>query len=141
MKKLNKLKPAYLDIVIDADFVSEDSPNYQLINEQSCRVDWYNNQQDNGPRIRTRVSLAEGRILDWKEEYGRGSLFVKVGERGSYILYDEDMNQLSIIDLGPVPNKLIPEHDGDGRYIDIVISQKGYITNWYNEPSFEEFKF
>ena len=51
------------------------------------------------------------------------------------------MNQLSIIDLAPVPNKLIPEHDGDGRYVDIVISQKGYITNWYNEPSFEEFKF
>lgn len=50
------------------------------------------------------------------------------------------MNQLSIIDLGPVPNKLIPEHDGDGKYVDIVISQKGYITNWYNEPSFEEFK-
>ena len=57
------------------------------------------------------------------------------------ILYDKDMNQLSIIDLGPVPNKLIPEHDGDGRYIDIVISQKGYITNWYNFPSFEEFSF
>ena len=90
MKKLNKLKPAYLDIVIDADFVSEDSPHYQLINEQSCRVDWYNNQQDNGPRIRTRVGLAEGRILDWKEEYGRGSLFLKVGNRGSYILYDEN---------------------------------------------------
>ena len=56
-------------------------------------------------------------------------------------VYDENMNQLSIIDLAPVPNKLIPEHDGNGQYIDIVISQKGYITNWYNEPSFEEFKF
>ena len=138
---MNKVKPAYLDIIIDTDFVSEDSPHYPLIKDKSCRVDRDNNQQDNGPRIRTRIDLSKYKIVNWKEEYGRGSLFVKVGSRGSYILYDENMNQLSIIDLGPVPNKLIPEHDGDGRYVDIVISQKGYITNWYNEPSFEEFKF
>ena len=137
---MNKVKPAYLDIIIDTDFISEDSPHYPLIKDKTCMVDWDNNQQENGPRIRTRVDLSKGKIVDWKKEYGRGSLFVKVGSRGSYILYDENMNQLSIIDLGPVPNKLIPEHDGDGRYVDIVISQKGYITNWYNEPSFEEFK-
>ena len=127
---MNEVKPAYLDIILDTDFVSEDSPHYPLIKEQNC-----------GPRIRTRIDLSKGKIVDWKEEYGRGSLFVKIGERGSYILYDENMNQLSIIDIGPVPNKLIPEHDGDGLYIDIVISQKGYITNWYNSPSFEDFKF
>lgn len=138
---MSTVKPAYLDIIIDTDFVSEDSPHYQLIKEQSCRVDWYNNHQDNGPRIRTRVELATGRIVDWKEEYGRGSLFVKVKDRGTYVLYDENMKQISIIDLAPVPNKLIPEHDGNGEYIDIVISQKGYITNWYNFPSFEEFSF
>ena len=51
------------------------------------------------------------------------------------------MNQISIIDVGHVSNKFISEDDGDGRYVDIVISQKGYITNWYNNPSFEEFKF
>ena len=65
---MSTVKPAYLDIIIDTDFVSEDSPHYQLIKEQSCRVDWYNNHQDNGPRIRTRVELTTGRIVDWKEE-------------------------------------------------------------------------
>ena len=119
---MNTVKPAYLDIIIDTDFVSEDSPHYPLIKDKTCIVDWDNNQQENGPRIRTRVDLSKGKIVDWKEEYGRGSLFVKVGSRGSYILYDENMNQLSIIDLGPVPNNFIPEHDGDGRYVDIVIS-------------------
>lgn len=136
---MSEIKPAYLDIIIDTDFVSEDSPHYPLIKDQDCRVDWDNINQYNGPRIRTRIDLSTCKIVNWKEEYGRGSLFVKVGSRGSYVLYDENMNQLSIIDLGPVPNKLIPEHDGDGRYVDITISQKGYITNWYNEPSFEEF--
>lgn len=138
---MSEIQPAYLDIIIDTDFVSEDSPHYPLINDQDCRVDWDNINQYNGPRIRTRIDLSACKIVNWKEEYGRGSLFVKVGSRGSYVLYDENMNQLSIIDLGPVPNKLIPEHDGDGRYVDITISQKGYITNWYNEPSFEEFNF
>ena len=138
---MNEVKPAYLDIIIDTDFVSEDSPHYPLIQNENCRVDWDNNQQDGGPRVRTRVDLSKGKIVDWDEKYGRGSLFVKVGDRGSYVLYDENMNMLSIIDIGPVPNKLIPEHDGDGRYVDIIISQKGYITNWYNNPSFEEFNF
>ena len=120
---MNKVKPAYLDIIIDTDFISEDSPHYPLIKDKTCMVDSDNNQQENGPRIRTRVDLSKGKIVDWKKEYGRGSLFVKVGSRGSYILYDENMNQLSIIDLAPVPNKLIPEQDGYGRYVGIVIAQ------------------
>ena len=52
---MNEVKPAYLDIILDTDFVSEDSPHYPLIKEQNCRVDWDNNQQDDGPRIRTRI--------------------------------------------------------------------------------------
>ena len=66
---MNEVKPVYLDIIIDADFVIEDSPHYPLIKDQNCRVDWDNKQQDNGPRIRTRVDLFEGKIVNWKEEY------------------------------------------------------------------------
>lgn len=134
------MEPVYLDIIIDTDYVCEDSPHYPLIFDQNCRVNWDNKQQEHGPRVRTRVEISTGKVLDWKEEYGRGNLFVKVGERGgSYILYDKNMNQISIIDIGPVPNKLIPEHDCDGKYIDITISPSGYILNWYNNPSLEEF--
>ena len=61
---MNKVKPAYLDIIIDTDFISEDSPHYPLIKDKTCMVDWDNNQQENGPRIRTRVDLSKGKIVD-----------------------------------------------------------------------------
>ena len=38
-----------------------------------------------------------------------------------------------------VPNKLLPPDDGYGDYIHLTIDENGKITNWYDEPSVEEF--
>ena len=38
-----------------------------------------------------------------------------------------------------VPNGLIPPTDGHGDYVHLIIDKDGYVTNWYQKPSFEDF--
>lgn len=131
------MQPVYLDILLDRDFLLEDTPKFPLKDE--FRVNYNNEFDPNGNLVRIRVNILTAKVLDWKKEYGYVECFTKAVDTGTYILYDEDMKELDRIEQGYVPNKLIPEHDGYGDYIDMRISTSGYVLNWYNNPSLEDF--
>jgi hypothetical protein len=85
------------------------------------------------------VEIETGMIEGWKQGYA-GNLFAKVVDEGNYYLMDADKNIVAARN-GYVPNKLIPPTDGYGDYIELEINKDGKITNWYENPSFEEFEY
>lgn len=91
-------------------------------------------------RVSVDLSVHPGQILNWKPGTKGFNLFLKVVDTGLYILYNSKGECISEIN-GYVPNKLIPEKGGYGDYIDLHINDSGLITNWYENPSFEEFTF
>jgi hypothetical protein len=83
------------------------------------------------------IEIDNGKIIDFPVEY-TGSLSTKLTDGGSYYLLDEKMNVLYSLEPDYVPNKLIPEHDGCGDYIDLKIAN-AHVTNWYKNPSIVDF--
>ena len=91
-------------------------------------------------RIKLNVNLMSGEILNWPKNNNTDyNLYIKVCDRGSYTIsgYDADGNFVNReIENDYVPNDIIPGEFGD--YIDLKISN-GIITNWYEEPSLNQF--
>jgi len=84
------------------------------------------------------IDLSTHKVIDWKNEYGSKSIFEKVVDTGIYILLDENKQEIYRIE-GYVPNEFLPEKDGYGDYLTLNIAQDGTVTNWYDEPDFQEF--
>ncbi|MCK9415515.1 hypothetical protein M0Q97_02515 [Candidatus Dojkabacteria bacterium] len=82
------------------------------------------------------IDIDEGKILNWTG--GKEHLFIKVCDMGSYYLLDENDNEVIIKEEDYVPNDLIPGEYGD--YIDLYINETGTITNWYSQPSLDDFQ-
>ncbi|MDR1924788.1 MAG: hypothetical protein LBQ66_10480 [Planctomycetaceae bacterium] len=88
-------------------------------------------------RIVLKIDVKTGKIQNWKS-ITSVDIFLKVTDNGIYKLYDENLNLLYAIH-GYVPNELIPERDGFGDYITLNVNEDGLITNWYENPSIEDF--
>jgi hypothetical protein len=86
------------------------------------------------------IDIKTGIIKDWIDKTGGipANYFEKVVDTGKYTLLDVKGRILKCLE-GYVPNKLIPDKDGYGDYITLDVNSKGKITNWYSNPSFEEF--
>jgi hypothetical protein len=92
-----------------------------------------------GENVILKINLKSGFIEGWGEKIGFAvDFFEKIVDAGSYWLIDADGNGL-IGYCGYVPNKVIPEKDGYGDYIDLKINEFGVITNWYEDYSLQEF--
>lgn len=129
---MNKLQPIFLDIIVPVNLPRERGKDFADI---PMPAENYQNENV----IRLRVNIQTGKVLNWKSEYGYYEFFAKVVDCGTYILYDADGNELDSLCRDYVPNKLIPEHDGYGDYIELTISKSGYITNWYKQPKLDDF--
>ena len=126
MKTIIKVKKeieiTILKIVIPIRYGEEDIPN--------------NFPLRNGDTWSATINIDNGEILEWpKGEKGR--LSTKVCDSGSYFLLDTDGNTVLSIEEDYVPNELVPGEYGD--YIDLIIDENGFITNWHKNPSIEEF--
>lgn len=85
---------------------------------------------------KAKINIDEGKVEDWP--VGESChLFGKICDEGSYYLIDDTGNIVLSREEDYVPNRLIPGEYGD--YIDLHIDENGYITNWYEHPSFEDF--
>lgn len=84
------------------------------------------------------IDLDSGQILDWEKGVIE-DLYMKICDEGCYYLLDENKNIVLSIVQYYVPNKLLPGAYGD--YIDFNINENGVITNWYSNPSIEDFIF
>lgn len=83
------------------------------------------------------IDLKTHQIIE-PEKVPNGNLYIKACDRGKYTLLDEDF--FPLIELcGYCPNKLVPPSDGYGDYIDLEV-ENNVIINWYENPSFEEFR-
>lgn len=68
------------------------------------------------------------------------SIHYKICDAGTYILLDDNMNEIKSID-GYVPDIMCPEGKGYGDYVIMHVDEKGFIKNWkvvLNEFEFEE---
>jgi hypothetical protein len=90
-----------------------------------------------------RVELMNsGSIIDaanGAEKRGIVESVSKLRDTGKYYLLNEDKELVFKQEYGYVPNKLIPPKDGFDDYVDLEIDGEGKITNWYENPSFEDF--
>jgi hypothetical protein len=95
---------------------------------------------DNWRELEFVINLKDHSIIDWKKKRnGRsGYLFYKVVDAGTYTLLDENDEIIKELS-GYVPNRLIPEPNGYGDYIELTINSEGIITNWSKDDSFHEF--
>ena len=84
-----------------------------------------------GARIRLRVEVATGRVVDWPNDLPPKNINLKVSDGGVYVLRDAAGNEVARIDPGYVPHSLVPGEYGD--YVDLSIEQ-GVITDW---PGFD----
>ena len=84
------------------------------------------------------IEIDTGKIIGW-EKGKTGDMSLKVVDEGSYILIDSNDNEVLSITEGYVPNKLLPPTNGYGDYVKFIIDENGFITNWYKNPSVEQF--
>lgn len=82
------------------------------------------------------IDSTTGRILDWPDNFGARLLSYHVGDQGSYHLLDKNMNTIASIEHDYVPES-IPGKYGD--YVNFIINEDGFITNWPKDPNFEHF--
>lgn len=144
MKATIKVKKGvYLEFVLidvpvryDDEDIPYDFPlRYKVADIQHEHGTKYRNDHD---RWVATINIDSGKILDWP--IGKsGSVEMKVCDEGVYTLLDSDKRKVLEISYDYVPNKLIPERDGYGDYIKLCIDENGIITNWYKNPSIEEF--
>jgi hypothetical protein len=116
-----------------SDFDADD--DYRIFKKFMTRRNAYGNYT-----LTFEIDIATGVIKDWVKKTGGipGNFFNKQVDCGTYSLYGEN-GELIESYTGYVPNKLVPEKDGYGDYIDLIINEEGKITNWYKEPSFKDF--
>ena len=84
------------------------------------------------------IDIDNGIVIDWPKGE-KGNLEMKICDEGSYYLLDENYDTILSIEEDYVPNKLLPGSYGD--YLKLHINENGTITNWYSQPSIEDFIF
>jgi hypothetical protein len=80
-----------------------------------------------GDQWRVAVEIETGRIIDWPHGVSH-DLYMKVTDGGSYILLDEQQNEVACIVEDYVPHGVVPGEYGD--YIEMDIDENGIIKNW-----------
>jgi len=82
------------------------------------------------------VYVETGQIKNWSfNEYEEISLNPR--DSGTYILKDDEGDNLIMLEQEPVPNELIVGEYGDT--IDLIIDKSGLITNWHKNPTINDF--
>jgi hypothetical protein len=89
-----------------------------------------------GDMWKAKIDIDKGVIVGWPQGQ-KGNLDMKICDEGSYYLLDENENVILSIEEDYVPNKLLPGSYGD--YLKLHIDENGIITNWYSNPSIEDF--
>ena len=92
---------------------------------------------ENSSGIEVCIDLKTHKIVE-PEKVPDGNLYIKSCDTGTYTLMDEDFFPIAEMS-GYGPNKLIPPSNGYGDYIDLKVKDN-IVTNWYEHPSFEEFR-
>lgn len=75
-------------------------------------------------------------VIDWPQGETL-SFYMKVTDQGSYLLFDEDGEQVMAIVQDYVPNEFLPGEYGD--YLELDIDENGVITNWLSDANLSEF--
>lgn len=132
---MKKLEAKTLDIIVPTNLALNRFETY--LNDCPLPVSF--NKDINADAITLTIDIKTGKVINWLPEYDEYVFFVKVVDAGTYILRDEDGEILDCLCTDYVPNNLIPEHDCYGDYIDMTISRKGYVVNWYNTPQLSDF--
>lgn len=119
----------YLRVHIPVRYDEEDIPkDFPLrVENDKDGYDWWD----------ATIDVDTAKILNWPQGV-TGEMFMKVCDEGSYFLLDEAGETIKEIIEDYVPNNLLPGEYGD--YVSLVINEEGIITNWYNSPTFEDFK-
>lgn len=85
------------------------------------------------------IDIETGGLLNWPKGES-GEMFMKVCDMGVYSLLDDEQEVLLTLEDGSyVPNHLLPPRDGYGDYVKFIIDKDGVITNWYKNPSIDDF--
>jgi len=90
----------------------------------------------NGNLWNVLIDIDEHRIIEWPKGVSH-ELFMKICDEGCYYLMDSDRNIIKSKEQEYVPNNLLPGEYGD--YLDFVIDESGYITNWLDDANFRDF--
>ena len=124
--------PMYMSVKIPIDFYEEeDWDKYEPVKK------FVEKTTKTYGKLEIFIDLKEHKILDWDENCHETHLFEKVVDRGIYILYGKEWNEITRIE-SYVPNKCLPEKDGFGDYLTLDIDNKVVISNWYDNPDFKE---
>lgn len=84
------------------------------------------------------VDADNGQIQEWPKGTPAIDIYMKVTDMGHYFLLDEHRNELASIEEDYAPDShSIPGKYGD--YIDFKVNDYGVITNWYANPTYDEF--
>lgn len=119
--KKEKSAPRFLDIILSDTIIENDCEDFP-----------YKNFLDDDGNVKMTIDLLEKKFIGWKSEYGSYRVFIKAVDSGTYVIRDNNDNELYRIDENYVPNGVVPPTDGFGDYIDFTISEDGTISDWYD---------
>ena len=109
--------PRYLDEEESAFHKSKDTPMFD------------------GNKVSITFSPETGVIFGWPDSKPV-SIYEKICDEGTYILLDENNNEVAAIRENHVPS-VVPNEFGD--YISLEINDMGKITNFIPNPDFSDF--
>ena len=89
-----------------------------------------------GDNWTARINIDTGKIEGWPADAGAQEIYMKVCDRGTYVLYSNE-EKVATREDDYVPNAVIPGEYGD--YIDLQIAADGTITNWPKKPDVSAF--
>lgn len=123
--------PRFLDIILP-----------EITAENDCEEFPHKDFLDNDGNVKMTIDLLEKKFIGWKDEYGSYRVFIKAVDSGTYVIRDNNNNELYRIDDNYVPNGVVPPTDGFGDYVDFTINEDGTIPDWYeyNNLDFSDFK-
>lgn len=116
-KVVIEFSPRYLDEKESAFHKSKDTPMFD------------------GKQVSIAFNPETGGIFGWPHNKPV-SIYEKICDEGTYILLDEDDNEVAAIRENYVPS-VVPNEFGD--YIVLEIDDGGTITNFIPNPDFSEF--
>ena len=90
----------------------------------------------NGDHWNALVNIDTGKIVDWPADAGAQEIYMKVCDRGTYVLYSSE-EKIATREEDYVPNAVVPGEWGD--YIELKIAADGTITNWPKKPDVSAF--
>lgn len=118
-----EIEAKYLTISVAVRYEDEDMPYDAPLRQRNIWV--------------ATIDLDAHTIRNWPQ--GKTLNFdMKVCDQGTYVLLDENWNDVRRLEDEYVPNSLLPGRYGD--YLTLDIDETGKITNWKDDANLSDFE-